>query len=73
MLHTYILKGKLINPQTIHLEEPFYAEFKKVKVIIEPEAEVKDDQAFVFGCLKGKITMSDDFNKPINDFKEYMQ
>lgn len=25
-----------------------------------------------FGCLKGKIEMKDDFDEPIEDFKEYM-
>lgn len=25
----------------------------------------------VFGSLKGKITMADDFDAPIDDFKEY--
>jgi len=24
------------------------------------------------GCMKGKIWMSDDFNEPLEDFKEYM-
>ena len=26
-----------------------------------------------FGCLKGKINVPDDFNEPLDDFKEYMQ
>ena len=26
----------------------------------------------VFGCLKGQIHMSDDFDEPLEDFKEYM-
>jgi len=25
-----------------------------------------------FGCMKGKIWMSDDFDEPLEDFKEYM-
>ena len=25
------------------------------------------------GCLKGKIWMADDFNAPLEDFKEYME
>lgn len=25
-----------------------------------------------FGCLKGKVWMADDFNEPLDDFKEYM-
>jgi len=26
----------------------------------------------VFGCLKGQIQMSDDFDEPLDDFKDYM-
>ena len=26
----------------------------------------------VFGCLEGQIQMSDDFDEPLEDFKEYM-
>ena len=26
----------------------------------------------VFGCMRGKICISDDFDDPIEDFKEYM-
>ena len=28
---------------------------------------------FKFGCMKGKIKMSDDFDEPLDDFKEYME
>ena len=27
---------------------------------------------FDFDCMKGQIRMSDDFNEPLEDFKEYM-
>jgi DNA-damage-inducible protein J len=36
------------------------------------EPERKDRRA-AFGCLKGKIHVPDDFNEPLDDFKEYMQ
>ena len=26
-----------------------------------------------FGCMQGKIWMSDDFDAPLDDFKEYME
>lgn len=25
-----------------------------------------------FGCMKGEVFMSDDFDAPLNDFKDYM-
>ena len=41
---------------------------------VKKEAEEKD--GFIikrgFGSLKGKIWMSDDFDEPLEDFKEYM-
>ena len=27
----------------------------------------------MLGCMKGKIWMSDDFDEPLEDFKEYME
>jgi len=29
--------------------------------------------AFGRGCMKGKIQMADDFDAPLDDFKEYME
>ena len=33
----------------------------------------KKDRRAAFGCLKGKIRVPDDFNEPLDDFREYMQ
>jgi len=33
----------------------------------------KKDRGIAFGCLKGKIHVPDDFNEPLDDFREYMQ
>ena len=27
----------------------------------------------VFGCMRGKFNIPDDFNEPLDDFKEYME
>jgi hypothetical protein len=32
----------------------------------------KSENIPVFGCLKGQIKMSDDFDEPLEDFKDYM-
>ena len=32
----------------------------------------KKNRHAAFGCLKGKINVPDDFNEPLEDFKEYM-
>jgi len=34
--------------------------------------EVSVRPPFDFGCMKGKICISDDFNEPMDDFREYM-
>jgi len=35
-------------------------------------ADVSNRAVPVFGCLEGQIQMSDDFDEPLEDFKEYM-
>ena len=37
-----------------------------------PTTDNKKNRKTAFGCLKGKINVPDDFNKPLDDFKEYM-
>jgi len=37
------------------------------ELVTEPQKKVPK-----FGCMKGKIWMSDDFDEPLDDFKEYM-
>ncbi|MFH1050527.1 MAG: DUF2281 domain-containing protein [bacterium] len=32
----------------------------------------KNEKRNGFGCLKGKISIKDDFNAPIEEFREYM-
>jgi hypothetical protein len=39
---------------------------------IVEEAAVQPEKKPVFGCLKGQIWMSDDFDEPLDDFKDYM-
>ena len=40
--------------------------------VLSPVSEKKDRRS-AFGCLKGLISVPDDFNEPLDDFKEYMQ
>jgi hypothetical protein len=32
----------------------------------------KENRSEAFGCLKGKISVPENFNEPLDDFKEYM-
>ncbi|MCL2802249.1 MAG: DUF2281 domain-containing protein [Treponema sp.] len=45
---------------------PVIITFTPAKTSTEPLKER------AFGCLKGKIWMADDFNAPLDDFKDYM-
>lgn len=53
------------------------AQLKKLQEIVDKEfnndlpSEPKERD--LFGCMKGVVTyMADDFNEPLDDFKEYM-
>ncbi|MDR1938910.1 MAG: DUF2281 domain-containing protein [Tannerellaceae bacterium] len=54
-------------PSVARQELADYVEFLLKKY---PEEDLKKP---FFGCMKGTVTwMSDDFNAPLDDFKEYM-
>ena len=66
---------------TLHLPLPPELQHRMVKITatVEPASEGNDDppatQASLkgFGSLKGKLWMADDFDAPLEDFKEYME
>jgi len=41
--------------------------------VAPPEMVSKMSREAVFGCMKGKMWMADDFDEPLEDFKEYME
>ena len=57
-----MLLQKAINQQEIPLG--IYAEM--------PTVSQRKDRRSAFGCLKGLICVPDDFNEPLDDFREYM-
>jgi hypothetical protein len=58
---------------TIHIPVPEELKGAKIKLEIsmEPLAREQPQKAFEFGCMPG-IWMSDDFDEPLEDFKDYM-
>ena len=54
-------------PNNLLKEVSDFAEFLKKK---NKKAEVKNEREF--GCARGLFKMSDDFDEPLEDFKEYM-
>lgn len=60
----------LINDLPEHLKQEvrdFVESFKKKNKKEDDESKPRE-----FGILKGKISMSKDFDEPLADFKEYM-
>ena len=54
---------------------------KRIKAIVtvldefssEPIEQIKISRESMFGCMKGKMHVPDDFDAPLEDFKEYME
>ena len=61
-----------VNGDTIRLEELKTWQDKQVEVIILPAAESDKMAVHGYGVLKGQIEMAEDFDAPLEDFKEYM-
>lgn len=56
---------------------PVKGNYEVFITFIEPVTEKsaltkKKNRHAAFGCLKGKIHVPDNFNEPLEDFKEYM-
>ena len=41
--------------------------------VVPPEKVPKMSRESVFGCMRGQFSMADDFDAPLEDFKEYME
>ena len=68
MDNSLFLYNKLENlPQRLQIEVSHFIDY-----LIEKTK--KSDKVVIpkFGCVKGKIKISSDFDAPINDFKEYI-
>jgi len=64
---TTILYSKINNlPPSMLKEVDDFVEFLKTK---QKKDKIKERK---FGCAKGLIVMHEDFDAPLEDFKEYM-
>jgi hypothetical protein len=70
----------IFTPETKHITLPIPETYvgKTLELSIVPVTEVSTAAAYphktpVFGCAKGKFTVSEDFDAPLDDFTEYMQ
>jgi len=74
----------IIKPNAPQINLPIPAEYigEEVEILVFPISSTDNPQKSVndtasravpvFGCLKGQIQMSDDFDEPLEDFKDYM-
>jgi hypothetical protein len=64
----YFEAGKFVSADAVNIPEG-----KKVIVTVLDEEVKTDKKTPVFGCAKGQFKMADDFDAPLNDFKDYME
>lgn len=68
----------ILNPSpdgTLHLPLPADWQHQTIRVqaILEPVSDIELNVAHLkgFGCLRGQVWMSSDFDEPLEDFSEY--
>ncbi len=66
------IKGTLENGQITLDEQPPFTQKARVVVTILDEIEEVEKPKRQLGRLKGTFWMSDDFNAPLDDLKDYM-
>ncbi|MGE0084196.1 MAG: DUF2281 domain-containing protein [Desulfococcaceae bacterium] len=71
MENVYICDATFIDSKTILLSEEYPVSGKEIQLIIIPKGIPKQKRKA--GLLKGMIKMSEDFNEPLEDMKEYME
>lgn len=68
-----ITKGKLTSPRTILLDEDMPDMGDSFEIIIIQKKTRLAKISRETGTLKGMIRMGNDFDDPLEDFKEYME
>ncbi|MBE9140596.1 DUF2281 domain-containing protein [Nodosilinea sp. LEGE 07088] len=73
MIQPAILEKLEALPESLQTEVLHYIEFLSARYAEKPVgAEPKAEKRGGLGILKGKIWMSEDFDEPLEDMKEYM-
>lgn len=71
MENVYICDAIFLDGKMIQLYEECPVSEKEIQLIIIPKKTSKPERKA--GLLKGKIRMSEDFNEPLDEMKEYME
>ena len=67
------IKGTFDHGQIILKEEPpVHSKTEVIITFLIDEPLTPGKQKRIPGSLKGKVTIPDDFNEPLNDLKDYM-
>jgi hypothetical protein len=69
MTNSDLLHKVSILPDALKTEVADYVDFLIQKYVSDKPTPVK----LHFGMMKGTITLADDFDKPLDDFSDYMQ
>ena len=73
-MSTATLEKKLAQlPEEKQKEVQDFIDFLLTKVQPKPEQNLDPNRKSGFGALKGMFVMSDDFDEPLEDFKEYIK
>jgi Protein of unknown function (DUF2281) len=63
-------------PETLQVEALHYVEYLTSRSVTRPESSTLEQPALPkqrngFGILKGKVTIADDFDAPLDEFADY--
>ncbi len=70
MQHAIITKGRLLSSRSILLDEDIPYIGDSFEIIIINKIARKETPSRKAGTLKGKIHIKDDFDEPLEDFRE---
>ena len=72
-VYTMTIRQTVVVPadRRLTIEVPREVPSGQVILTFTP-AEAKPKKARVFGCAKGQFRMAEDFDEPLEDFKDYM-
>ena len=61
------------NALSIFIKSVVYSNGIPFPVAVPPEKTLKMPRKAMFGCMRGQFELEDDFDAPLEDFKDYME
>jgi mRNA-degrading endonuclease RelE of RelBE toxin-antitoxin system len=72
MLQTEILESLQQLPDSLQEEVSHYIEFLKARYVQPSSVPEKPKKRGALGAWRGKIKIADDFDAPLEEFRDYM-